>query len=49
MLYCSSAYLRDRERWTPLVFQDVKADLALAVDVAVVYSRPEDHLVPDQQ
>lgn len=34
--YCA-AHLRDGERWAPLLFQNVQANAALAVDVGVVH------------
>lgn len=34
----------DGERWAPLILQNVQADLAIAVDVAVVDARAEHHL-----
>ncbi len=37
-------HFADCERRAPLVLQDVQADLAIAVDVAVVDARAEDHL-----
>ena len=37
-------HLGDGQRWTPVLLQDVQADGALAVDVAVVDSGLEHHL-----
>ena len=38
-------YLRDSEGRAPVVLEDVQADLALAVDVAVVDASLEGHLI----
>lgn len=37
-------HLRDGQRGAPLVFQDVQADAAVGVDVAVIDARREVHL-----
>lgn len=37
-------HLADSQGGAPLVFQDIQADLAIAVDVAVVDARPKHHL-----
>ena len=40
----SVSYLRDGEGWAPVILEDVKTNLSLAVDVAVVDSGLEGHL-----
>ena len=42
-----SIYLRNGEGRAPVILEDVKTDLSLAVDVAVVDSCLEGHLVQD--
>ena len=41
------AHLGHRQRWTPLLFQDVQTDAAIAVDVGVVHLRLEVDLQQD--
>ena len=43
--YWETLYLRDSEGRAPVVLEDVQADLALAVDVAVVDASLEGHLI----
>ena len=40
----TSIYLRYSKRWTPVILEDIKAYLPLAVDVAVVDTGLEGHL-----